>query len=147
MTQRLNVSAVAPEGYRAVAGLAAYVKANVDRTLMHLIELRASIINGCSYCVDMHSRDALAAGEDARRLFAVGAWEDAPFFTERERAALALTDSATRLGPGGVPDDVWDMAAKLFTEKELADLLLTIGTINVWNRITVPTRTEPPTTV
>jgi AhpD family alkylhydroperoxidase len=144
MTQRMDVATVAPEGYRAVGALAAYVKANVDRTLMHLIELRASIINGCTFCVDMHSRDALAAGEDGRRLFAVAAWEDAPFFDERERAALALTDSATRLGPGGVPDDVWDNAAKHFTERELADLVLTIGTINVWNRISIPTRKAPP---
>lgn len=147
MTPRLNVPATTPEGYRAVRKLAEYVEANVDRTLMHLIELRASMINGCSFCVDMHSRDALAIGEDSRRLFAVAAWEDAPFFTERERAALALTDAVTRLEPGGVPDDVWDSAAKHFTDRELADLLLTIGTINVWNRISVPSRTQPPATV
>lgn len=89
MTQRLSFPATAPAGYRAVYGLSEYVKANVEHRLMWLIELRASIINGCTFCVDMHSRDALADGEDARRLFAVGAWEDAPFFDERERAALA----------------------------------------------------------
>ncbi|TDD68502.1 carboxymuconolactone decarboxylase family protein [Jiangella aurantiaca] len=148
MTRRLNVPATTPEGYRAVYGLSEYIKANVDHTLMRLIELRASIINGCSFCVDMHSRDALADGEDSRRLFAVGAWEDAPFFDERERAALALTDAVTRLADdGGVPDDVWDAAEKHFTERELADVLLTIATINVWNRINVPTRTPAPATV
>ncbi|WP_053206529.1 carboxymuconolactone decarboxylase family protein [Jiangella muralis] len=147
MTQRLSFPATTPAGYRAVYALSDYVKANVDHRLMWLVELRASIINGCSFCVDMHSRDALADGEDARRLFAVGAWEDAPFFDERERAALALTDAVTRLADdGGVSDDVWDTAAKHFSEKELADLLLTIATINVWNRINVPTRTPPPAT-
>ncbi|WP_035815345.1 carboxymuconolactone decarboxylase family protein [Jiangella gansuensis] len=144
MTQRLNVPTVAPEGYRAVLGLEQYVQANLDHTLLHLVKMRASIINECSFCVDMHSRDAVAAGEHHHRLYATAAWHDAPFFDERERAALALTDAVTRLSPGGVPDDVWDTAAKHFEERELADLLLAIVTINAWNRITVPTRTEPP---
>ncbi|TDE10138.1 carboxymuconolactone decarboxylase family protein [Jiangella asiatica] len=144
MTQRLNLQAVTPEGYRAVLGLEKYVRANIDTTLLHLVKMRASIINECSYCVDMHSRDALAAGEDRRRMFAVAAWRDAPFFDERERAALELTDAVTRLEPGGVPDDVWDVAAKHFDETELGNLLLAIVTINAWNRITVPTRREPP---
>jgi alkylhydroperoxidase family enzyme len=102
------------------------------------------MINGCSFCVDMHSRDALAAGEDSRRLFGVAAWREAPFYTERERAALALTDAVTRLGDDGVSDDVWDEAAKHFDQDELANVLMAIATINVWNRLSVATRTQPP---
>ena len=128
-------------------GLEKYVQTNVDHTVLELVKLRASMLNGCAFCVDMHSRDALAAGESSRRLFAVAAWREAPFFDERERTALALTDAVTRLGEHGVPDEVWDAAAKVWSEKELADLVVAIATINVWNRIAVTSRTEPPTEV
>ncbi|MGY0005872.1 carboxymuconolactone decarboxylase family protein [Micromonospora sp. I033] len=144
---RMNMAAVVPEAYQAVFGLEKYVQKNVDHTVLELVKLRASMLNGCSFCVDMHSRDALGAGESSRRLFAVAAWREAPFFDERERAALALTDAVTRLGEHGVPDDVWDEAAKVWSEKELADLLVAIATINVWNRISVSTRTQPPVEV
>lgn len=142
--QRINVAEVAPQAYQAVLGLEKYARANVGPTLYHLVKLRASMLNGCAFCVDMHSRDALAEGESSRRLFAVATWREAPFFDERERTALALTDAVTRLGEHGVPDDVWDAAAKVWSEKELADLLIAIATINVWNRIAVPSRTQPP---
>ena len=105
------------------------------------------MVNGCAFCVDMHSRDALAAGESSRKLFAVAAWHDAPFFTARERAVLALTDAVTRLGDDGVPDDVWDAARKELTGDEIGNVLLAIATINVWNRLSIATRTEPPLTV
>jgi AhpD family alkylhydroperoxidase len=141
---RINMAAVAPEAYQAVLGLEKYVRENLDHTVLELVKLRASMLNGCAFCVDMHSRDALAGGESSRRLFAVAAWRDAPFFDERERTALALTDAVTRLGEHGVPDDVWDAAAKVWSEKELANLLVAIATINVWNRISVSTRNEPP---
>jgi AhpD family alkylhydroperoxidase len=144
MSQRIDLPSAAPEGFRAVLALEKYLGANVEPTLYHLVKLRASVINGCAFCVDMHSREALEAGEDSRRLFAVAAWREAPFFSERERAALALTDAITELGEHGVPDDVWDEAAALWNEKELADLVLTIGTINLWNRIAVPTRKTLP---
>jgi AhpD family alkylhydroperoxidase len=144
---RINIGAVAPEAYRAVLGLEKYVQVNVDHTVLELVKLRASMLNGCSFCVDMHSRDALAAGESSRRLFAVAAWREAPFFTGRERAALALTDAVTRLGEHGVPDEVWDAAAKVWSEKELADLVIAIATINVWNRISVTSQTQPPAEV
>jgi AhpD family alkylhydroperoxidase len=147
MTQRIDMGKVAPEAYRAVYGLESYVREHVEPTLLELVKLRASMINGCAYCVDMHSREALAAGESSRRLFAVAAWREAPFFDERERAALALTDAVTRLGEHGVPDDVWDPAAKLWSERELTDLVLAIATINVWNRLGVTGRAEPPETV
>ncbi len=142
--QRMKLFEVAPQGYQAVSGLEKYVRANVDPTVLELVKVRASMSNGCAFCVDMHSREALANGESDRRLFAVAAWREAPFFDERERAALALTDAVTRLGEHGVPDDVWDAAAKVWSEKELADLILAIATINVWNRIAVTTRMEPP---
>ncbi|NDL58792.1 carboxymuconolactone decarboxylase family protein [Phytoactinopolyspora mesophila] len=144
MSQRIDLAVAAPEGFRAVLALEKYVSTNVEPTVFHLIKLRASMTNGCAFCVDMHSGDALAAGEDSRRLFAVAAWRDAPFFSDRERAALALTDAVTELGEHGVPDDVWDAAAAFWNERELADLVLTIGTINLWNRIAVPTRKAPP---
>ncbi|MFD2767800.1 carboxymuconolactone decarboxylase family protein [Micromonospora eburnea] len=142
--RRMNLPAVAPEAYQAVLGLEKYIRGNLDHTVLELVKIRASMLNGCAFCVDMHSRDALAAGESSRRLFAVAAWRDAPFFDERERTALALTDAVTRLGEHGVPDEVWDAAAKVWSEKELADLIVAIATINVWNRISVSTRNEPP---
>ncbi|MFF3856756.1 carboxymuconolactone decarboxylase family protein [Micromonospora sp. NPDC002575] len=142
---RIDLTAVAPDAYRAVSGLERYARDNVDHTVLELVKLRASMLNGCAFCVDMHSRDALAAGESSRRLFAVAAWREAPFFDERERTALALTDALTRLGEHGVPDDVWDAAAKVWSEKELADLTVAIATINVWNRIVAATRRRPST--
>jgi AhpD family alkylhydroperoxidase len=144
MTNRLNMRELVPAGYTAVLGLEKYVTANVDHTVLHLIKLRASILNGCSFCVDMHSRDALAAGEDSRRLFGVGAWHESPLYTERERAALALTDEVTRLGAHGVSDEVFDQARAVWSAEEVANLILAIATINVWNRIAITSRTEPP---
>lgn len=141
---RLAVWKVAPEGYQAMLGLEQYCAANVGPVVFELVKLRASMLNGCSFCVDMHSRDAAKAGEDSRRLFAVAAWREAPFFTRRERAALALTDAVTRLGEHGVPDDVWAEAAAVWSEKELADLILAIATINSWNRISIASRNTPP---
>jgi AhpD family alkylhydroperoxidase len=141
---RLPINEIAPDAYKAVAGLEAYSRKNNDPVLYELVKLRASMINGCAFCVDMHSRDALAAGESSRRLFGLAAWHDTPFYTEKERAALALTDSVTRLGDHGVPDDVWDTAAKHFTEIELANLLMAIATINVWNRLSISTQNQPP---
>ncbi len=144
MKPRLSIPEVAPEGYRAVLGLEKYVRANVDHTLLHLVKLRASILNNCAYCIDMHATDARKAGEAERRLFAVAAWQESPFFDDRERAAFALTDAVTELGRGGVSDDVWNAAAAIWSEKELADLILAISVINVWNRVAVPTHTQPP---
>lgn len=143
----MNIEQVAPEAFHAVLGLEKYARANVDMRILELVKLRASMTNGCTFCVDMHSRDALAAGESSRRLFALAAWRESPFFDERERTALALTDAVTRIGEHGVPDDVWDAAAKVWSEKELADLVVAIAAINVWNRIAIANRTQPPTDV
>ena len=143
---------VVPEGYAVMSQLEKYTRSKLDPMLLHLIKMRASILNGCAFCLDMHAAEALADGEQQRRLLGVAAWRETSFFTGAERAALALTDAVTRLGehpgehPGehGVPDEVWDEAAKHWPAEELANLLLAIGTINVWNRIVVSTRRQPP---
>jgi len=143
MTQRMSPATVAPDLMKAIRALEAYVRSNVDPTLLKLVKLRASIINGCAFCVDMHSAEALEAGERTERLFGLAAWRDSPFYTDAERAALALTDAATRLGDDGVPDDVWAEAAAEFDEKQLADLVGAIGVINLWNRVAIGFRTTP----
>jgi AhpD family alkylhydroperoxidase len=140
----MDVSQSTPAGFQAVWDLEQRVSRRVDPTVLKLVKLRASMVNECHYCVDLHSRDALAAGESTRRLFAVAAWRDSSFFDDRERAALALTDAVTRLGEGGVPDDVWEGVRSVWSEEETADLLLAVATINLWNRILVTTRLQPP---
>ena len=119
----------------------------LPKPTQELVALRASQINGCGFCVDMHSTEALAEGESSRRLFAVAAWRDAAaLFTEKELAAFDLTDAVTRLGDHGVPDEVWDRAAAQFDKAELANLLIAISTINVWNRVAVATHADLPNT-
>ena len=144
MEERLNPQLAAPEGYRAVLHLEQYVRSAVDLQLYHLIKIRASVLNGCAFCIDMHTTDALRAGEASRRLFAVAAWRESPFFTDAERAALALTDAVTQIGQAGVPDAVWNDARRLWSEKQLTDLLLAIAAINTWNRIAITTHKQPP---
>lgn len=144
MTARISILDVDPEAYRAVSHLERYVAQRIDKQLYELVKLRASMINGCAFCVDMHSRDALDQGESAQRLFGVSAWHEAPFYDDRERAALALTDAVTKLGPGGVPDDVYDTAAEHFPTDELVLLILAIAQINVWNRVAITGRVQPP---
>jgi AhpD family alkylhydroperoxidase len=138
---RMAVGRAAREPYRAMSALDDAVE--LDRSLRDLVALRASILNGCAYCVDMHTLDARKRGESEQRLYAVAAWREAPFFDERERAALALTDAVTLVGEGHVPRPVWDEAAALFDEEELAHLLWAIVAINAWNRIAIATRMEP----
>ena len=142
---RLTITDVSPDAYKAVMGMEAFARRHNDPVLYELVKLRASIINGCGFCVDMHSTDALKAGESSRRLFGVAAWREAEsLFTEKERAAFALTDAVTRLGDHGVPDDVWDTAAAHFDKAELANLLMAIATINVWNRLAIATKQDLP---
>lgn len=145
MTARMDLAALEPAAYQAMLGLEKYLgRSTLPKPLMHMVKLRASQINGCAFCVDMHSADAKAAGESDARLHAVAVWWEAPCFTARERAALALTEAATRLSDGrGVPDDVWQEAAKHFDEHELGQLVTLIATINAWNRIAVATRMVP----
>jgi AhpD family alkylhydroperoxidase len=141
MTKRIALNQAARGVYRAIDALDASV--DFDPTLRELVRIRASQLNGCSYCVDYHSGDARTAGEDERRIWAVAAWRDNPLFDERERAALALTDALTRLPEGGVPDDVYDEAALHFDETELGNLMGAIIAINAWNRVGVGTKLAP----
>jgi AhpD family alkylhydroperoxidase len=144
MTTRMSWQATVPDGFAVLSQLEKYTRATVEPIVLHLIKIRASVLNGCAFCLDMHVREALADGDDQRRLVAVAAWREAPLFDERERAALALTDAVTRLGEHGVPDDVYDAAVAHWSPEGVANLILAIGTINVWNRIAVTTRRQPP---
>ncbi|WP_456670821.1 carboxymuconolactone decarboxylase family protein [Bradyrhizobium sp. USDA 3240] len=133
---------VVPDAMKALQALSESTKPALPEKLLELVYLRASQINGCSVCVDMHPKLARRAGETDERLFAVGAWRDTPYFTEAERAALALTEAVTRLSDREDPvtDAVWDEAAKHFNEQQLASLVLGIAAINVWNRLNVAVR-------
>lgn len=142
--QRLSIPEVAPEGTKAVFALEQYVRGQVDHDVLHLVKLRASMTNGCAFCVDMHSTDTLRSGEDLRRVVGVAAWRESSLYTDEERIALELTDAVTAIGAGGVSDETWDRAVAQFGEKGVADLVLAIATINVWNRIAVSTRTALP---
>ncbi|MEU4174259.1 carboxymuconolactone decarboxylase family protein [Streptomyces sp. NPDC026589] len=139
-TGRLDFAKSAPKVFRAVIGLDAAARAGLDPTLVELVQIRASHLNRCAYCLHMHTTDARKAGESEERLHMVAVWHEADhFFTERERAALALTDAVTRIGDAGVPDEVYDRSAAHFDEEELAHLLALILTINTWNRIALST--------
>lgn len=140
---RLNISQHAPEGYQAVAALDQYVRQNLDHVLLDLVKLRASQLNGCAFCVDMHAGDLERSGVATRKIYAVSAWRETSFFTDRERAALALTEQITSIS-SGVDEDTWQEAARLFSAREQSDLILAIGTINLWNRIGVSTHLAPP---
>ena len=133
---------VVPEAMKALQSLGDLTRNGLPEKLLELVHLRASQINGCSVCVDMHPKIARKAGETDERLFAVAAWHDTPYFTEAERAALALTEALTRISDRAdpVPDAIWNEADKQFDEAELAALVLAIANINVWNRLNVAVR-------
>jgi AhpD family alkylhydroperoxidase len=141
---RMRLAKLAPEFYKAMVGLDVAARKGLDPTLVDLIKIRASQINHCAFCVHMHTRDARKAGETEERLYLLSAWEEAAgFFTEKERAALALTEAVTVLTDGFVPDEVYARAAAHFEEDELAQVIAAIIAINAWNRIGVTTRMVP----
>lgn len=141
MSQRIDYYTVAPEGVKAVYALGKYVRsAGLEPALLELVNLRASLMNGCAYCVEVHTKDARAKGETEERLFAVPVWRETPFFSPRERIALAWTEAVTDIGRAGVSDALYDDARSLFSEKELVDLTVAVITINAWNRLAVPFR-------
>jgi AhpD family alkylhydroperoxidase len=141
--QRLRYPKVAPDAYRAMLALEEYVRStSIEPTLVQLVRLRASYLNGCAYCVDMHTKDARVGGETEQRLYAVPVWRETPFFTPRERAALAWTEAVTELGREGVPDEVYAAARAHFDEAELVRLTMAIVAINGWNRLSVAFRSE-----
>jgi len=140
---RLNYRTISPDGFQAQLGLEQYVRnCGLEHSLLELVKTRASQINGCAYCLDMHTKDARAEGESEQRLYALSAWEETPFFTERERAALAWTEAITLVAESRVPDAVYEQASRQFTEKELADLTFAIVAINGWNRLAIAFRAE-----
>ncbi|MGZ4383934.1 MAG: carboxymuconolactone decarboxylase family protein [Gaiellaceae bacterium] len=138
---RMDLPSHARAAYRAMSALDGAVE--LDSSLRDLVSLRASILNGCAYCVDMHTLDAAARGESAQRLHAVATWHEAPFFSERERAALLLTDALTLIAESHVPREVFDRAREHFGDEELAQLIWAIVAVNAWNRIAVSTRMLP----
>lgn len=133
----------ATEAMKGIYLLEHYIHhSGLEASLIHLLKFRASQINGCAYCLDMHSKDARALGETEQRLYALDAWEEAPFFSKRERAALAFTDAVTKISEGHVPDEVWERTRAEFSEQELIALLFTVTTINAWNRLAITARNE-----
>jgi AhpD family alkylhydroperoxidase len=146
MEQRIDYAAVAPHAIAGLAQIEAYVRrTGLEASLVELVRLRASYLNGCAYCVDMHTKDARAHGETEQRLYSVPVWREAPFFSPRERAALAWTDAVTQVGGEHVPDDAFQEARKQFDEKELVDLTMAIIAINGWNRLAISFRKVPGT--
>lgn len=141
MEQRINFFEKGQNAIRAIYGLGAYLaKSPVEESLLNLIYFRVSQINGCAFCLDMHSKDLRAKGESEQRLYVLDAWREAPFYTERERAALAWAEAVTKISGGNVPDDVYAGARKQFTEEELIDLTVAVITINSYNRINIAFR-------
>src|SRR5262245_8891169 len=146
MEPRINYTQSAGGGVRAMLGLEEYLHdCSLEEGLLHLTKLRASQINGCAYCLDMHWKDLRAIGESEQRLYSLDAWEESPFYTDRERAALAWTEAVTRVAEGHVPDEVYETVRRHFNEKELADLTLAVATINAWNRLSIAGRATPGT--
>jgi AhpD family alkylhydroperoxidase len=143
MKPRIDISHASPAAYKAVLGLEQHVRSSVDPTILHLVKIRASQINGCAYCIDMHTKDARAAGETEQRIYALDAWRETPFYSEKERAALALTEAVTLIREGHVPDAVYEEARAHFNEAEIMNLALAIATINVWNRLAITFRAVP----
>jgi AhpD family alkylhydroperoxidase len=144
MQSRINAQKVGGPAYQAMLGLEMFVrKTKLDPSLLELVKMRASQINACAFCLDMHSKDARAAGESEQRLYALNAWRETPFFTDRERAALAWTEAVTLVAESHVPDTVYEEARAQFSEEELVNLTLAIVTINGWNRLSVAFRAVP----
>jgi AhpD family alkylhydroperoxidase len=142
MQPRLEIQKVAPQAYRAMAGLEAYVRnSGLETPLLELVRLRASQINGCAFCIDMHTKDARAEGESEQRLYAVTAWRETPFFTDRERAALAWTEALTLIAETHAADRIYEETRPHFTDEELVNLTMAIVAINGWNRLALGFRT------
>jgi AhpD family alkylhydroperoxidase len=145
MKARLAMQKSSPAAYRAMAALETFVvkSSRLEPSLLELVKMRASQINGCAFCIDMHSKDARAKGESEQRLYALSAWRESPFFTDRERAALAWTEAVTLISVDRVPDAVYEHAKQHFSEEELVNLTLAVITINGWNRLAISFRMVP----
>lgn len=144
MEPRISYGKVAPGAYKAMMGLETYTNnCGLERSLLDLVRLRASQINGCAYCIDMHSKDLRAEGESEQRLYLLNAWRESPFYTDRERAALAWTEAVTLVTNGHAPNDLYEQARQQFSEEELVNLTLVIVAINGWNRLSISFRAVP----
>ena len=144
MKQRLNYLEVGPGALKAMYGLETYLaQCGLETSLLHLLKLRVSQINGCAYCIDMHSKDLRSAGETEQRLYLLDAWREAPFYSERERAALAWAEAVTLVTEGHVPDEVYEQTREQFGEAELVNLTLAVVAINGWNRLSIAFRITP----
>jgi AhpD family alkylhydroperoxidase len=145
MQPRLNPQRAAPEAMKAVAALESHIEASgLDPSLVLLMKTRASQMNGCAYCIHMHTRDARARGEREERLYLLDAWRESPLYTERERAALAWTEAVTRVAETHVPDAVYDELRRHFSEREIVELTVVVAAINAWNRIAISLRAVHP---
>ena len=147
MQARLDAQKIAPAAYHAMLALEMSVRkaSKLEASLIELVRMRASQINGCAYCLDMHSKDARAAGETEQRLYALNAWRETPFFTDRERAALEWTEAVTLVAEGHVPDAIYEEVRQHFSEEELVNLTMAVVTINGWNRLSIAFRAVPGT--
>jgi AhpD family alkylhydroperoxidase len=144
MEARFNFMKAAPEAYAAMLGLEKYLhECGLERPLLLLVKLRASQINGCAYCLDMHWKDLRASGETEQRMYSLDAWRECPYYTERERAALAWAEALTQIAKDHAPDAVYEEVRAHFNEKEICDLSLAVATINAWNRLVISSRTVP----
>jgi AhpD family alkylhydroperoxidase len=144
MEARFNFMKAASGVYEAMLGLEKYLQeCGLEQPLLHLLKLRASQINGCAYCLDMHWKDLRASGEKEQRLYSLDAWRECPYYTERERAALAWAEAVTLITDGHAPDAVYEQLRAQFSEKEMCDLTLAVAAINAWNRLAISSRTVP----
>ena len=144
MEARFNYAKAAPGAFKAMLGLGQYLhECGLEESLLNLMHLRASQINGCAYCLDMHWKELRASGENEQRLYSLDAWRESPFYTDRKRAALEWTEALTLITNGHVPDEVYDEVRQHFNDKELSDLTLAVVTINGWNRLNISARTVP----
>lgn len=144
MRARFNFIQAAPGAYKAMLGLEQYLHTcGLEESLLHLLKLRTSQINGCAYCLDMHWKDLRAMGENEQRLYSLDAWRESPFYTDRERAALEWAEAVTRIIDDHVPDAVYEQVRQHFNEKELSDLTLAVAAINAWNRLCISARIVP----
>lgn len=141
MTKRISIPQVEPGAYKAMSGLEQYIRSTkLPPLLRELIKIRASQINGCAYCIDMHTQESLKLGESQRRIFALSAWKESPLFTEQERAVLKLTEEVTLISKDGVSDETYNSVLKFYGENELAQIIMQVIIINSWNRIAVSTQ-------
>ncbi len=144
MTQRFDISQSDPQAYQAMLGLETYIhKCSLKPQLLHLLKVRASQINGCAFCIDIHTKESRADGESEQRLYALSAWAETPFFTPAERAALTLAEVVTHISEQAVPDAVYSEVCQHFSESEIMQILMTIVTINSWNRLAIAAQILP----